>query len=142
MEVIILILSFIFSSCQFILYKQNEAYGEFYSDDGESFDYQKSIYVYRSFKFANNALTSSKFKSQTDVEETEDENQLLLNSERIERIVILGMNGNSVKGVRLLFTDFRKDLEFTVDEQNPNVIIIKNPGFEIKELNWKIEIIN
>ncbi|ORX49715.1 hypothetical protein BCR36DRAFT_370725 [Piromyces finnis] len=122
--------------------EKNEAYGEFYSDDGKSFDYQRSFYVYRSFKFANNVLTSSKFKSLTDVAETEDESELLLISERVERIVILGMNGANVKGVRINYNGYMKDLEFSMDENNSNVITIKNPGFEIKDLNWKIEIIN
>jgi len=120
---------------------KKEAYGELYIDDGKTEDFKRSFYIYRSFKFANNKLTVSKYQSETDVPETEDNSELMLISERIERVIILGLNGNDVSKIILNVGDNVKELEFTVDASNDHTITIKYPAVEIKDLNWFIEVV-
>lgn len=121
--------------------EKNEASGIFYSDDGNTYDYTRGFYIYRKFTFANNILTSAKYRSATDVNETRDESELMLISERIERIRILGINGHSIKSIQLVINGVVKNLEYIIEANDGHVVTIKDPGFEIKETNYKIEIL-
>ncbi|KAG4090737.1 glycosyl hydrolases family 31-domain-containing protein [Neocallimastix lanati (nom. inval.)] len=121
--------------------EKNEASGLFYVDDGSSIDYTRGFYIYRKLTFANNILTSSKYRSETDVPETHDEDELMILSERIERIRLVGVDGKAIQSIQLIFKGVITRLEFTIESEDGHVIAIKYPGIEIKETNWKIEIL-
>jgi len=120
---------------------KNEASGIFYVDNGYNSDYTRGFYIYRKFTFANNILTSARYRSPNDANETRDETELMLISERIERIRILGIKGHAIKSVQLMINGISKNLDYLVESEDGHVVTIKDPGFEIKEINWKIEIL-
>lgn len=117
-----------------------EATGEFYIDDGKSGDFKRSFYIYRTFKYADHKLTMAKYQSETDVPESQDSSELLIISERIERLLLLGLDPQKVASIKFKFEDYVNDLEYSVDPTNDQLIIVKNPAVEIKDIGWSIEV--
>ncbi|ORX81234.1 hypothetical protein BCR32DRAFT_220370 [Anaeromyces robustus] len=119
--------------------EKNEAKGQFYVDDGESFGYKNGLFIYRTFIFANNILNCSKYRSPDNINESHNEDELLMISERIERVIIAGIDSKSIKSIQLVTNGVVKSLQFNVESDD--IVIIKDPAIEMKEVDWKIEIL-
>ena len=82
----------------------------------------------------------AKYQSETDVPESQDSSELLIISERIERLLLLGLDPQKVASIKFKFEDYVNDLEYSVDPTNDQLIIVKNPAVEIKDIGWSIEV--
>jgi len=106
--------------------KNQNAHGEIYIDDGDSFDFKTGGYVYQALSFSKNqngyVLRSSKLAGKFDV------------TNKIERIVIVGLpqKPSNVKSSQ-------NSLSF---DYTPNAVLtVKNPNVVVSE-DWSIDLIN
>lgn len=131
------------------LNEKGEASGKLYVDDGETFKYKEGEYISRSFNYSNHVLTSTIDLSAElptgYAQETKNDQILTDLSQRIERIVILGKNLSQVKSVQLVNKDNTVQSLFfeitPVKEGGESLLTIKNPAVQIKDVQWKIQVL-
>eukprot|EP00835_Amoeboradix_gromovi_P002078 NODE_109_length_19684_cov_0.566709.p8 type:complete len:181 gc:universal NODE_109_length_19684_cov_0.566709:4129-3587(-) len=112
------------------------AYGTIYMDDFETWDYlHKNLYIYKALEFKNNKLSSIskdiKFRPTVHKYKNNDEVKDLNRLNRVERIIIYGLNS-----VEKITIDGR-ELEF---QQNESELIVKDPKMLVKD-DWEVKFI-
>ncbi|KAG1223938.1 hypothetical protein G6F62_005877 [Rhizopus arrhizus] len=106
---------------------QGHAQGSLYMDDEETYSYQKGIYTYTTFNYAQQELTC----------QSEGDSSFMTSPIRIERVRILGFD-KSPQGVKVVQKDgTSQELQFTVDQQ---VITVKDPKVSIVDCDWRLVI--
>ena len=110
------------------------AYGNIYSDDGESYDYKNRRYLYQSYTFENNRLRS-----------TMEHSALLFdNAEQIERIRIWNPP-KSMKGAKITIESndgggqFETEVEYQYGDSEL-VIAIRNSLLKVQS-NWVLDLL-
>ncbi|CAG8768555.1 14417_t:CDS:1, partial [Dentiscutata heterogama] len=111
-----------------------KANGSLYLDDGETYDYEKGQFVHLQFTFSNRTLIS---KSLTLLKNDKNLYAQSINSVRVERIIVLGLDlkpksvfANCIDGIKTL----KRELQFGfAATTSADVIIIKGADLLITE---------
>ncbi|KAI9204856.1 glycosyl hydrolases family 31-domain-containing protein [Polychytrium aggregatum] len=103
--------------------EKGEALGEFYNDDGRSFDYKKGDYVYAQLEFRDNTLRcTSPVAKYTDVSAKISKPKFTGHDSRVERLIIVGVHSKPKRVV----SSSGANLEFTFAREG-GVVVVKEP---------------
>jgi len=121
--------------------KNMQAYGDLYIDDGKSFNYRRGQYLYRTFSFDKNKLTTSRGDLSNVILDANSQHiapsKAYTVSNTIERLVIIGyptkptkitltiQPADSTNVVSPDAIELRSDLEFSYDASSQTVVVRK-----------------
>ncbi|XP_033124812.1 neutral alpha-glucosidase AB-like isoform X2 [Anneissia japonica] len=105
---------------------QYSAKGELYIDDGHSFDYKQNQFLYRSFTYQDNKLTSKKI----------DNNGNYATESTVERIIVIGIFEAPTTIHAISPNTPMKNVEFNFD-QFTNSVVIRKPDLRLQD-DWVI----